>query len=113
MDIEPLASILEWSENKKETLISFLPQNVKMKVQKLELEEEKLYVQDRIFCIKRNTLELEHDGNIIYIDNNKIGLKISNIKTVRIDPQKYYIFVKCKKTVSKQREFMKQLLEQL
>mgnify|MGYP005995943953 CR=1 FL=1 len=79
----------------------------------MKLEEETLYVQDRIFCIKKNTLELENDGNIIYIDNGKIGLKITSVKTINIDPNEYYIFVKCKKTISKQREFMKQLLEQL
>lgn len=113
MNIEPLKNILEWSDDKKETLLYYLPKNVKEKVYKMELEEEKLYVQDRIFCIKKNTLELEHDGNIIYIDNGKIGLKITSVKTINIDPNEYYIFVKCKKTISKQREFMKQLLEQL
>ena len=113
MDIEPLKNILDWSDDKKETLLYYLPNIVKEKVHKLELEEDKLYIQDRIFCIKKNTLELEHNGNIIYIENGKIGLKISSIKTVNINPQDYYIFVKCKKTISKQRDFMKQLLEQL
>ena len=113
MDIEPLKNILEWSENKKETLLYYFTNDVKKKVINLEYEEDKLYVQDRIFCIKRNTLECEHDGNIVFIDKGKIGLKITGIKTVKIDPNDYYIFVKCKKTISKQREFMKELLEQL
>ena len=42
-----------------------------------------------------------------------IGVKINNMKTIRLDPKKYYIFVKYKKSINKQREFMKQLLEQL
>jgi hypothetical protein len=113
MNIEPLKSILEWSSNKKETLLYYLSNNVKEKVKKLELEEEKIYVQDRIFCIKKNTLELEYDGTVLYIENDRIGLKISNVKTVRLNPDDYYIFVRCKKTISKQRVFMKQLLEQL
>jgi hypothetical protein len=113
MDIEPLKSILEWSPNKKDTLLYYLSNDVKEKVKKLELEEEKLYVQDRVYCIKKNTLELECDGTILYIENGRIGIKITNIKTIRLNPDDYYIFVKCKKTISKQREFMKQLLEQL
>ena len=113
MDIEPLESILEWSENKKDTIMYYLPLEVKQKVYNLEFEEEKLYVQDRIFCIKRNTFELEYKGTIIFISDGKIGLKVTSVTTVTLDPKKYYIFVKCKKCINKQREFMKQLLEQL
>ena len=113
MDIEPLKSILEWSKDKKDTLLYFLPFEIKKKLINLEYEEDKLYVQDRIYCVKRNTLELEHDGTIIFIDNGKLGLKITTYKTITLDPKQYYIFVKCKKTINKQREFMKQLLEQL
>ena len=32
MEIEPLKSILEWSEDKKETLLYYLPLEVKKKV---------------------------------------------------------------------------------
>ena len=113
MDIEPLKSVLKWSTDQKDTLLYYLPFDVKTKVINLDLEEEKLYVQDRVFCIKRNTLEIEHIGTILFIDGGKIGIKITSLKTVTVDPNRYYIFVKCKKTISKQREFMKQLLEQL
>ena len=53
MDCEPLKSLLEWSPDKKDTLLYYLPLNVKNKVINLDFEEDKLYVQDRIFCIKR------------------------------------------------------------
>ena len=39
MEIEPLKSVLEWSEDKKETLLYYLPLEVKKKVIHLELEE--------------------------------------------------------------------------
>ena len=113
MDCEPLKSVLEWSTDKKDTLLYYLPLDVKTKVINLDFEENNLYVQDRIFCIKRNTLELEHSGKILFIDDSKIGVKITSVRTITIDPNKYYIFVKNKKTISKQRDFMKQLLEQL
>ena len=45
MDIEPLKNILEWSENKKETLLYYFTNDVKKKVINLEYEEDKLYVK--------------------------------------------------------------------
>ena len=52
-------------------------------------------------------------GKILFIDKGKIGLKVTSVKTVTLNPNEYYIFVRNKKTISKKREFMKQLLEQL
>ena len=40
MEIEPLKSTLEWSEDKKSTLLYYLPEDIKMKVANLEYEEE-------------------------------------------------------------------------
>ena len=94
MDIEPLKSILEWSPDKKETLLYYLPYHVTRKVISLDFEDKSLYVQDRIFCIRRNTLELEYDGSIVFIDKGKIGLKVTSVKTVTLNPNEYYIFVK-------------------
>ena len=113
MDIEPLKSILEWSKDKKSTLLHFLPYDVKKQIHDCDYEEEKFYINDRIFCIKRNTFELEIIGTILFIRNNKIGIKLTKTRTLTINPEKYYIFIKCKKSINKQRDFMKQLLEQL
>ena len=54
MEIEPLKSILEWSEDKKETLLYYLPLEVKKKVFRYDYEEEHFYINDRIFCIAKN-----------------------------------------------------------
>ena len=113
MNIEPLKSILEWSPDKKDTLLYYLPYEVKKKVFRLDLEEKSLYVQDRVQCVRRDTFEIEHGGTILFIENGKIGLKITSVKTVTINPNEYYIFVRNKKSISKKREFMKQLLEQI
>ena len=40
MDIEPLKSILEWSEDKQETLLYYLPNDVKKKVYRYDYEEK-------------------------------------------------------------------------
>jgi len=113
MDIEPLKSILQDSKDKKDTLLYFLPLEVTKQVIHHDYEEKDFYIQERIFCIKRNTLELEFIGRILFINDNKITIKINSIKTVTINSNEYYIFIQDKKTVSKQRDFLKQLLEQL
>ena len=80
----------------------------------MEYEENQFYINDKIFCIKKNTLELEYIGKIYCIDDDDIiGLKLSNVRNINIDPEKYYIFVKVKTKDIKKRDFYKQLLEQL
>ena len=64
MDIEPLKTLLSYSNDKKDTILTFLDKSVREKVIKLEYEDEKFYINDRIYCIKRNTLELEYNGKI-------------------------------------------------
>lgn len=113
MDIEPLKSILEWSEDKKDTLLYYFPLEVKKKVINHDYEESDFYIHERIFCITRNTHELEFIGRILFTENGKLGIKINSIKSVTIDPKKYYIFVQNKKTINKQRKFLKELLEQI
>lgn len=113
MDIEPLKTLMSYSNDKKDTLLNFLEKRVREKVIKLEYEDERFYINDKIFCIKRNTLELEFIGKIYCIDDDSIGIKLSNVRNVNINPDKYYIFVKVKSKDMKKRDFYKQLLEQL
>ena len=113
MDIEPLKTILSYSNDKKDTLLNFLEKRVREKIIKLEYEDERFYINDKIYCIKRNTLELEYIGKIYCIEDDNIGIKLSNVRNVNINPNKYYIFVKIKSKDMKKRDFYKQLLEQL
>jgi len=113
MDIEPLKTILSYSNAKKNTLLNFLEKRVREKIIKLEYEDKRFYINDKIYCIKRNTLELEYIGKIYCIEDDNIGIKLSNVRNVNINPDKYYIFVKIKSKDMKKRDFYKQLLEQL
>lgn len=113
MDIEPLKTILSYSNDKKDTLLNFLEKRVREKIIKLEYEDERFYINDKIYCIKRNTLELEYIGKIYCIEDDNIGIKLSNVRNVNINPDRYYIFVKIKSKDMKKRDFYKQLLEQL
>ena len=112
MDTEPLRSILEISDNKKDTLLYFLPLDSKKKVVDCELESKDFYINDKVFCIKRNTLELDIIGKIICIDGDNLGIKNTNMNQY-IDSKKYYIFVKIATKIQSQKEFLKKLLETL
>ena len=111
-NIEPLQTILQISKDKKETLLYFLSLDVKKRVIDCELEEKDFYINDRVFCIKRNTLELDAVGKIICIDDETLGIKCHNMNKY-INSKKYYIFIKLKKEIQSQREIFKKLLESL
>ena len=96
MDIEPLKTLLSYSSDKKDTLLNFFEKDVREKVIKLEYEETNFFINDKIYCIKRNTLEIEYIGKIYCIDDNTIGIKLSNVRNVNINLEEYYIFVKVK-----------------
>ena len=68
MDIEPLKTIMNSSSNKKDTLLNFLEKNIRKQIIKLEYEDKDFYINDKIYCIKKNTLELEYIGNIYCFD---------------------------------------------
>jgi len=112
INTEPLRSILEISNDKKDTLLHFLQLETKKKVIECELEDKEFFINDKVFCVKRNTLELEIVGKIICIDEDNLGIKKSSIN-VYIDSKKYYIFVKMTKQITSQRDFLKKLLETL
>ena len=111
--MEPLKSILEWSDNKKETLLYYVPPEVKEKIINLKYEEDTFYIGEYVCCIKRSTFEIDTCGKVIMNDNNRLGIKMTSVKTVYITPSEYYIFVRCKKAVNTQRDFLKKLLNQL
>tara|TARA_Y100001936_G_C15771270_1_gene506377 strand:+ start:73 stop:408 length:336 start_codon:yes stop_codon:yes gene_type:complete len=111
MDIEPLKSYLDFKGDIKEKLIPFLENSIITKIKETEYIEQDFYINDRLFFIKRNTLELEYIGKIYCIDVNLLGIKLSQYRNVTLDPKKYYIFKKTKKKTK--REIMEELLEKL
>ena len=65
------------------------------------------------YIVLKEILELEHVGKITSIDRNIISLQLTTVKSVNINKDRYYIFVKVKKNDVKKRDFMKNLLETL
>ncbi len=64
MDIEPLKNYLKGSKDIKGMLIEFLSNKDKNILKNWEYEEKQLYINDRVLCMKRNTLEIECIGRI-------------------------------------------------
>ena len=113
MDIEPLKTLLSLANNKKDTLLHFLSDDIKQHVSHLDYVDDDLYINDKIYCIRRDNLQLEIIGKIIIIDEERIGIRLSSVRNQFINKNKYYIFIQYKKAISTQRELMKQLLQQL
>ena len=113
MNTEPLQKIMNLSNDKKNTLFYFLDNHIIQKIYKHDLEFKNFYINDKIFCIKRNTLELSLEGKILCIDQNRIGVKKNKNFTIYINPQKYYIFVNQSSKKQNQKDFFKKLLEEL
>ena len=111
MNIEPLKSYLQNKENVSDALKSFLDNEIKYKLHLTEYVEKDFYINDKLFFIKKNTLELEHIGNLISINKGNLGIKISQYRNVTLNPKIYYIFRKIK--MKTKRELMEELLEKL
>lgn len=117
MKIEPLQTIMSLSNNKKETLLLFLSNEIKQKVKDLTLIDSDYYINDKIYCIRKDNLQLEIVGKIVIIDtlnheSMNLGIQISNVRQQSIKSDEYYTFIQ-KKRKSNQRELMQELLKQL
>ena len=113
MDIEPLKTILSITNDKKDTLLHFLDKDIRKKVIELELEEDEIFINDRVFCIKKNDLSLDVVGRVISIDGSNIAVRKSKTCTLYINTNNYYIFVKYSKKLTDQRDFFEKLIKTL
>lgn len=111
MDIEPLKTYLQNKENIWSELYDFLDELTKNHIMSTEYIVNGIYIGDKLFFIKKNTLELEYVGNVYFINDHFIGLKLSKYRNVTLDSKKYYIFRKIKEKTK--REIMNDLLKQL
>ena len=111
MDIEPLKSYLQNKENLWEEINFFLDDSIKTKIRSTEYIERGFFIDDKLFFVKRNTLELEYVGKVYCLDGFKISIKLSQYRNVTLDSKNYYIFRKIKEKTK--REIMEELLDKL
>ena len=113
--IEPLKHLLSIYPNKKKELLYYLSKDIQSKVKDLlylDDDNNELLLNDKLFCIKRSTLELEHSGRLIYKKYNKISLKEKNY-SIHLSINDYYIFIKRNKTKNNDKLFYQELLKLL
>lgn len=111
MDIEPLKSYLQNKVNVWEEINIFLNDSIRSKIRSTEYIERGFFIDDKLFFVKRNTLELEYIGKVFCINGFEIGIKLSQYRNVTLDSKNYYIFRKIKEKTK--REIMEELLEKL
>lgn len=114
MDIEILNKLITVSNNKKNTILFFLDKQYQQKLKNTELvDSESIYLDNKIFLVTKNSLELKYNGKLQYYKNNKLGLKINNNYVIYIeDLNNYYIFRNIIKN-NDQTLFYKKLLKEL
>ena len=113
---EPLKSILDLTDNKQDSIVFFLKDEIKSKMNNYYLYEEKnndIFLNQLIICIKRCDLSLDIKGRIVSIKNNIVGININNLYTKYIPMNLYYIFLKDKKSKNSDAEFFEHLLKNL
>ena len=116
LQYEPLKSILDLTENKQDSIVFFLNDEIKSKMNNYYYYDEKnkdIFINQFIICIKKCDLSLDIKGKIVYIKKNNIGITINNLYTKYIDMNLYYIFLKDKKSKSSDAEFFEHLLKNL
>ena len=111
--LEILQSIMKMSNDKRSTLLYFLDDNTRYKVQKYNMvDKEDLYLKNSLIFINKMTLEIEYEGIIEYMKDDKITIRKNNYHR-NIEPNNYYIFIKKDMSKKDNREFFEELLKKL
>jgi len=116
LQYEPLKSILDLTENKQDSIVFFLNDEIKSKMNNYYYYDEKnkdIFINQLIISIKKSDLSLDIKGKIVSIKKNNIGININNLYTKYIDMNLYYIFLKDKKSKTSDTEFFEHLLKNL
>ena len=113
MNIEPLKTLLSYSTNKHQTLFEFLSEPLQKQLVNSNYTEDQYYLNDKIYCVRRDNLQLEITGKLFQIDDDKLGIRISPVRNQYIHRNNYYTFIQTKKSVQTQRKLMEQLMKQL
>ena len=113
MDI--LKPILDIYDTKKEVLLFYLDTTVKEQVKDFDYldDDNDLFLNDKVYCIKRSTLDLDIIGVIQAIKGKNISLKVKSLYGAHINQNEYHIFIKHRKTKKNDRDFYKALLNAL
>ena len=112
MKVEPLCLLLKNKNlnQKHNIIIDILDNDNTLKLKNYKLQDN-LYLDDNIICICKDSLDIYKKGKIINIDKNKLFININYKYNLRINKDKYYIFVKNVNKKNKDRYFYESLLK--
>jgi len=112
INIDILKSIMDICDDKHNTLLFFLDDNIKKKLTKYKfIKIHDLYLNDQTILIDKSTLQIEVLGKINNIDSNISIFK--NNRTMHYNPEHYHIFTKYDNNKNKEISYFKELLKQL
>jgi hypothetical protein len=113
MDI--LSPILDIYDTKKEVLLFYLDESTRDQVEDFRYldDDNELFLNDKIFCIDRATLTLDHIGIIQAIKDHKITIKVKGGYSKHLPEVSYHIFIKRRRCKQNDRDFYKALLNSL
>ena len=112
MNIEPLKTLIDITSDTKKSIIFFLDDDLKYKLQDYVYEDNKFYINDNIICINKNNLNNDYNGKINSVSKYNITLKVYKYN-ITINISSYYIFVKKNTSKNNTRQFYKSSLEKL
>mgnify|MGYP003977471373 FL=1 len=111
--LEILGSIMKMSNDRRSTLLYFLDDDVQYKIQRYELvKKDDLYLKNKLILINKSTLNIDYDGTIEYIKDDKVTIKKNNGNRT-LNMENYYLFLKYSNSKKDTRKFFEELLKKL
>jgi len=116
MNIEILKDILDFTDDKQNTIVYFLNPHIQKQLLNYyyyDKSNDDIFIDQHIILIKKNNLHIEDKGIIISLNRNKIGLLINDLYNKYYDMNNYYIFIKNRNNKTSERDLMEALLKKL
>ena len=116
MNIEILKDILDFTDDKQNTIVYFLKPHIQKQLLNYyyyDKSNDDIFIDQHIILIKKNNLHIEDKGIIISLNRNKVGLSINDLYNKYYDMNNYYIFIKNRNIKTSERDLMEELLKKL
>tara|TARA_B100000674_G_C37081016_1_gene575907 strand:- start:149 stop:484 length:336 start_codon:yes stop_codon:yes gene_type:complete len=108
--MEPLRSLLEFSEDKHADLMKYLPSKTIHKLQNHEYREsEDIYLNESVVCVSRETGLVGNYGKVVKVTDDTITVK-QGYRNLYVPLKEIYLFKKLRKTKKNDRDFYEALL---
>ena len=116
MNIEILKDILDFTDDKQNTIVYFLKPHIQKQLLNYYYYDKSntdIFIDQHIILINKNNLHIEDKGIIISLNRNKVGLSINDLYNKYYDMNNYYIFIKNRNIKTSERDLMEELLKKL